>query len=70
MYPYGMISTALPGRRRGLTTFRALWPDLRFSLIELQARAQLDWVKPREDPRLSRWAHLLANDRLLDRETA
>ena len=70
MFPPSTSPIGFPGRRRGLTTFRALWPDLRFSLIELQERAQLDWVKPQEDPRLSRWAHLAAKDRLLDRETA
>jgi hypothetical protein len=55
------------GRRRGLTTFKALWPEL---LLELQASAPLDWVQPHEDARVTRWARLAANDQLLDRESA
>jgi hypothetical protein len=70
MFPTRKTSTGWCGRRRGLTTFKALWPELRLSLLELQQSARLDWVEPHEDARVTRWARLGANDRLLDRKTA
>ncbi len=70
MFRFDTTSSTRPGRRRGLTTFKALWPGLRLSLLEEQRRAQLDWVKPHEDARVTRWAHLAAGGRLLDRESA
>jgi hypothetical protein len=70
MFRFRTTRGSWPGRRRGLTTFRALWPEVRLSLVELQEAARLDWVEPHEDARVSRWAHLAANDHLLGRETA
>jgi hypothetical protein len=71
MFPFDMAQVGLPGRRRGLTTFKALWPELRLILEEArQRRAPLDWARPHEDARTTRWACLAANDRLQDRGTA
>jgi len=70
MFTSTKASAGFLGRRRGLTTFRALWPELRLGLIELQDQTPLDWVKPHEDARVLRSAYLAANDRLLERGMA
>jgi len=59
------------GRRRGLTTFRALWPELRLVLEEARrSSAPLDWARPEEDARVTRWAEVTASGQGFDRESA